>query len=405
MRKNIKNIVFVFILLTCFVTCVEPYEIDNITFQENLVVKAILTDEVKHHSIELSQTIPLDSINVDPINNASIYVTDDTGIVYDFQEIEAGIYNSVSAFAAQQTKSYILHIEKNGIKYTSTPEELPSVSEIENVNFNIESNDLGDMELVIKTDSQGTNNEGNYYRYEYDETFKIAPPIWSQVKISVISDVYPYEFEVVQKEEAVDGLGFCYRDQISNSILITETKTLSEDRVSNFLIKSIPLNSYLIGLRYSILLKQYVINNNTYNYYSTLSNLSDPNSIFTQVQLGNIPSNIKAEENNSNNQVIGFFEVSSVSTKRSFISREEITEDNTYNNYNDLAYCESRPLPEITDQNGDSPLLRLLNNGFIFLAFSPEGPPEPNRPYVLIEKNCGSCSELGSVNPPDFWIE
>ncbi len=210
----------------------------------------------------------------------------------------------------------------------------------------------------------------------------------------------PYEFKLVQKDPNEHGIGFCYGNQKSKKVLITETKSLSEDRVRGFPVRAIPLDSYVIGMRYSLLLKQYVINKKTYDYYELLGKFSDSNNIFSQVQLGNIPSNIKSEINPIKNKVDGFFEVSSVTTKRFFINREDITTPH-YTNYVTRAFCNDRPIPVPVDQYGNSPLLKLLEDGYIFFDI----PPSSSFPYILIGKECGDCSRFGKPIAPDFWVD
>ncbi len=393
-------LLFIFLLLTK--SCIEPFEIDNNTFTENIVVKAILTNEIKSHSVKLFQTIPIDSTKTIPVKKAIVTIIDDAGVTYNFQETENGIYTSTSPFAAQPLKSYTLNIETiGGMKYNSTPEKLPLSSEIKDLSFNVELNDLDILELVIKANSALSGNEGQYYRYEYDETYKIKIPFWTTRKIIIESAKPPYEFKLIQKDPNEDGVGFCYGNQKSKKFLITETKSLSEDRVIGFPIRTIPLDSYVVGVRYSILLKQYVINKKTHDYYELLSKFSDPDNVFSQVQLGNIPSNIKSETNPIENKVDGFFEVSSVNTKRFFINREDITETN-YTNYVTRAFCNDRPTPIIVDQDGNSPLLKLLESGYIFFDLPPVS---TSFPYILIGKECGDCSRHGNPVAPDFWVD
>ncbi|MFY7669630.1 DUF4249 domain-containing protein [Tenacibaculum sp. MEBiC06402] len=404
--KNIRQYIYLFIGLITINSCIEPVEFNTVTVDSNLVVNAILTNELKNHKVELSRTIPIDSTNLSPEKNANVVITDDMGGIYDFQETEDGIYTSVNTFAAETNKKYTLTIETSGGQsYSSSEETLPASSTVGDIDISVEENEIDQIqELVIKANSNASSGEGKYYRYEYDETYKIKTPIWSQKKLLIISDTSPYEFELVDKTPEEDGIGFCYGNQKSKKILVTETLSLSQDQVIGFPIRQIPLDSYIIGIRYSILVKQYVINQNTFDFYTLLDKFSNPDDIFSQTQVGNIPSNIKSVTNPQEDKVIGFFEVSSLSTKRIFFNRDDITES-VFQNYQILASCAERVNPEIEDSRGRSPLLERLRTGWIY-----QSPPDipiipPNRPYQLALKICGDCSHLGPVNPPDFWTE
>ncbi len=405
MMKHIKILAFISIILLIS-SCIEPIDFSTVSVESNLVVNARITNEFKLHTVELSRTIPVDSSNVSPETNAKVSLLDETGFVYNFQETSSGIYNSVNEFAAEANKTYTLNIEtSNGRKYSSSAETLPSDASIAEITTNVENNEIaGTEELVIKVNSNISGGEGKYYRYEYDETYKIKTPIWSSRKLLVISDKPPYEFQLVDKTPEEDGIGFCYGNQQSKRILVTETLSLAQDQVVGFPIRQIPLDDYIIGIRYSILIKQYVINRTTFEFYSLLETFSNPDDIFSQTQVGNIVSNIKSVEQPIEDKVIGFFDVSSVSTKRFFFNRNDVT-DTKFVNYRTLVGCEERVNPDIIGPTGNSPLLIRLQTGWIY-----QSPPDlpiipPNKLYQLAQKPCGDCSHLGPVNPPEFWVE
>ena len=403
--KHINILAFISIILLIS-SCIEPIDFSTVSVESNLVVNARITNEFKFHTVELSRTIPVDSSKVSPETNAKVSLLDETGFVYNFQETSSGIYNSVNEFAAEANKTYTLNIETSkGRKYSSSAETLPANASIAEITTNVENNEIaGTEELVIKVNSNISGGEGKYYRYEYDETYKIKTPIWSSRKLLIISDKPPYEFQLVDKTPEEDGIGFCYGNQQSKRILVTETLSLAQDQVVGFPIRQIPLDDYIIGIRYSILVKQYVINRTTFEFYSLLETFSNPDDIFSQTQVGNIVSNIKSVEQPNEDKVIGFFDVSSVSTKRFFFNRNDVT-DTKFVNYRTLVGCEERVNPDIIGPTGNSPLLIRLQTGWIY-----QSPPDlpiipPNKLYQLAQKPCGDCSHLGPVNPPEFWVE
>ena len=402
--KRFKNISYLFLAIILS-SCIETVDFPNTSFESNLVVKAIITNEFKNHRVELSRTITIESEDVISERNAVITITDNSGIIYNFQETDNGIYTSTQAFEVQPNKMYVLNIQtSDGEKYTSKEEQLPSTGLINDITASIDTNIDDESIIVFKVNASGNNIEGSYYRYEYDETYKIKSFIWSPKRIRVLSNVSPYDFDLVDKESEIYGEGFCYGNKKSNSILITETKTLAQDNVLGFTVREIPLESYIVGVRYSILLKQYILNQNTYDYYQLLDKFSDQNDIFSQTQVGNIPSNIVSESNPSKNKVIGFFEVSSYSQKRFFFNRSDIT-DIGYNNYIDSNVCNEFPKPLFEDNFGNSPLLNYLET-HIFYNEPPAGiGGTSNSPYEVVFKQCGDCSHLGPVQKPDFWLD
>lgn len=403
MKKLIK---YILILCCCSLiyTCIEPIEFTTNSFNTNLVVNSIITDEFKTQKIELSRTIPIDSLNLSPEKDANVSVVDDTGLTYNFKENGAGVYTSINQFAAQADRKYTLNIEtKDGNKYVSSPQPVPAKSTIKEITAGIENNSLTQKpEFLFKVSSDITTNTGQYYRYEYDETYKIRTPLWNPRKIVIISDTIPYKFDLVQKDPLIDGVGFCFPNKQSKAVFLTETVSLAQDQVIGFPLRQIPIESYIVGIRYSILVKQYVLNQNTYNFYSLMEKFSDPDDIFSQTQVGNIPSNISSVNNPEQDKVIGFFEVSSVSKKRLFVNRKDFTES-PFINYELLALCAERREPQIVDDFNRSPLLNHLRIGWVYQTDSET--PDPNRPYRLTIKICGDCTHLGPAKTPDFWVD
>ena len=79
MKKH-QNYFYFLIFILLIISCTQPIEIDNVTFEENIVVKAILTNEIKNHSITLSKTVQIDATENNPLENATVFITDDSGI-------------------------------------------------------------------------------------------------------------------------------------------------------------------------------------------------------------------------------------------------------------------------------------------------------------------------------------
>lgn len=399
--KNWILIIFSFIITQ---SCVEQFDYSSTSSSEqNLVVRALLTNELKKHTIELSRTISIDSTKIEPEKNATITITSDVGETYSFYGNKKGIYTSNVEFSAKPDRTYILNIKtQDENSYISSAEKLPSNSQIENINFTIEYNALeGFDEIVFRVNSKLSENEGKLYRYEYDETYKVKPIFWSSKKLVVSSNTLPYKFDLVDKDPNIEGIGVCYGSNYSKEIILTETKTLSQDKVINFPVRKIPIDSYIIGIRYSILVKQYVLNQNTYDFYKLLDKFSDPYNIFSQIQVGNIKSNIVYEPNPEKNKVFGFFEVSSLNTKRIFFNRNELTNTPFFNYASNE--CVNEINPEITDSYGNSPLLNNIKKGWIYQRFAE--PPPPNKPYLLVKKKCGDCTHIGPISQPEFWID
>jgi len=152
--------------------------------------------------------------------------------------------------------------------------------------------------------------------------------------------------------------------------------------------------------RYSIEVKQYALDNETYAYYQALKEISDASStVFTQSQPGLINSNIYSESN-TDEIVLGYFEVSGVDTKRIFVDYGDFYPEGNRPPY---FYACPTSIPSISGRQGERPLLEAIKSDAL-IYFSSTLPGEPG-PFVMVLPYCGDCTRIGSNIKPEFWID
>ncbi|MEN8126019.1 MAG: DUF4249 domain-containing protein [Bacteroidota bacterium] len=401
--KKIKIYQSVFLVLLVFFThaCVEQIDIETLTFEDVLVVEAIITNELKHQEIKLSRSIKFE--NEEPIyeSNAEVKIIDDSN-TYFFKEVSEGKYLSIEEFNAQPNRNYQLLITtKNGKSYVSKEVELTTVTQIDEVYASREIDGFGNEGISIFVDSYDPKNNSKYYRYEYEETYKIIAPYWSPFDMVVVDDRYIVK-KLKTKEEKT-----CYNSLISNTIIQTETTGLTDDRVSKFEVRFIPRNDPIISHRYSIMVKQYVQSLDAYSYYKTLNKLSGGSgNIFSQNQPGFFNGNIFSKDN-IEEKVIGFFEAASVSSKRIFFDYYDFFPEEALPPY--FIECELFAPSTTMDAGDPSLLMELLKAGKVKYYMKNPNYPNPQNEnegkYYVVEAPCGDCTELGTNIKPDFWVD
>ncbi len=397
--KSYKPLYYLLITLFTFYNCVEVFEIEGITYENFLVVEATITNEFKQHEIKLSRTFEIDSLGPRTESNAIVYITDEDQNKYIFTETSTGIYTSDINFSAEENKNYTLKITTNtGENYTSTTQQLTAITTIDAVNYSVGNNLLDEPVITIGVDSYNLENNANYYRYEYEETYKIIAPYFSLFNIDIVSDTAPFSVNVLPKSDTTNE---CFNTLYSNKIIQTETASFSEDKIVNFTIREIPTTDFIISSRYSILVKQYVQNIAAYNYYNTLNSFSTSDSFFSQIQTGFLEGNINSETD-INHKVIGFFEVSSMVKKRLFFNREDVV--NVTPEFIDECQIISPTLTGAFNPNF-SPLINALKNDYLFYNFNGSPTETLPGPYLLVKTICGDCSVSGTNVKPDFWID
>lgn len=389
---NLNSIIVLVLLILIFNGCTETYPLMTNTYEEALVVEATLTNELKIQEIKLTKTAKFEDLKYLPESGAQVFVTDDAGNQYDFKD-DGEKYISKIEFQAIPEKKYQLHIKTtNGRSFESSPETLTQINPMQEVKAAVET-DQDQKGVAIRVNSFDPKHQSNYYRYEYEETYKIIAPKWSSVKMTLVNGV------LVQDVNSPDTR-ICYGDKKSSDILLVKTNDQREDRV-NYVIRFISNQDYIITTRYSIFVKQYVESLAAYTYYRSLKEMSSSESVTSPKQPGILLGNIRAV-NNSGSKVIGYFDVASVSTDRIFF------------NYEDLFPSEPAP-PYIEDCNQfcytdvlspGNPCTHVkanayrddLENGTI-LYFNNAAP------SYWVYTACGDCTSFASNLKPPFWVD
>ena len=407
--KSLKTFLLIFCVSLLLISCLQEIELKNFEPKPFLVVESTLTNEYKFQTVKLSRTIELDSVTPIYESNAIVVIKDDSNNSYNFSETSEGEYVSNIKFEAEVNKNYTLEITTNdGKKYASKPQKIAGINEMNSIGGKLDTKPNGDKGVSIFINSNTTDNNAKYYRYEYEETYKIIAPYWSNFKLEVIIDEFP--FCKVEKIEDTEDNKICYNTINSSSIIQTETTLLSENNV-NFNVHFLEKNDFKISHRYSILVTQYVQNIEAYTYYKTLKKISGNQGIFTQNQPGLILGNISSVSNNDTDEkVIGFFEVASISKKRYFFNYEEYYPDSEVDYISD---CEiiSPPLlalPAVPGMRAPEtcPLVNVIQNGdYIYYLDNPAPSTTLPGDYILVPKECGDCTVLGSNIKPSFWID
>ncbi|WP_425234332.1 DUF4249 domain-containing protein [Ulvibacterium sp.] len=377
--------------------CTEPFSPEIPPSDSLLVVDAAITNELKNHEVFLSRTTQGDE-EPQVESNATVRIMDDNQQQYPFTETEPGTYVSDVMFGAEPNRSYRLLITTaSGREYASSPTQLPpQTSEITDVYAERTMTDSGLDGMGLFVNSFDPTGNSIYYKYEYEETYKIIAPNWSPWQLVAGSE----ESQVVgavRRDPDNEGRT-CYTTEKSNNIIITNTSRTGEDRVSNFNVRFINRDDYIISHRYSLLVKQFVLSREAFEFYEKLQDFSGVESLFSDSQPGFIVGNIFPEDN-GNDQVVGIFEVSSVSEKRVFF------------NYSDFFPEEDLPpfvneCNRATFESGFNPILYdLVKSNRVSYLDEIRNELGALEGYIVVPRVCGDCTVLGSNVIPDFWEE
>ena len=382
--------------------CVESFEGAVDSFEDVLVVNAIITNQVKRQEINLTRSYPFEEEEVPLERNAIVRVSGSDGASYPFEETEPGLYKSIQEFGAQMNVEYTLNIEtENGRVYQSTAMQLPvSSTTIDEVSIDRTFNNEGIEGIAINVDSFDPSGASQYYRHDYIETFKIIAPLWSPFDaVFVIEGINQYEIPVILREQEERT---CYGTNKSGNINVLSTRGFVEDRLEDYNVRFINRDDYVLTHRYSILVQQYVLAPETFAYYDTLKGLTQSSTtVFSEDQPGFLAGNIFSLTDDEEN-VAGYFEVSALDEQRFFFNWEDYFPGEDLPPY--IIPC-SFFKPSSSGTIGERDLVNIIRQGTMrFYDFNTN--PQPGEgEYIMVLPECGDCTVLGSNIIPDFWVE
>ncbi|PWB21611.1 DUF4249 domain-containing protein [Flavobacterium sp. HTF] len=389
-KHKIINIILVVLLALFLNGCTEAYPLLSNTYEEIIVVEATLTNELKNQEIKISKTSKFEDEGIQLETGAKVVVKDDTNNEYQFTE-NAGSYKSVTAFQALPERQYTLEITtKDGKVYRSIPQILTSINPIQSIVPSLTTNKDNETGVQINVNSYDAGRTSKYYRYEYEETYKIIAPRWSTLKIIATGE------QSVQLIANNVNTRTCYSTKNSTEILLTNTNDKTEDRVS-FPVRFIEENNYVIGHRYSILVRQYIENLEAYTFHKTLKDLSGSSGILSPKQPGFLSGNIKCISD-PGTKVLGFFEVASVSEQRIFFNYNDFFPGKPSPYFNT---CEDIPFKFCFSGDGcegDTMIYNINRNLMTYISGA-------GQTYILTDVECGDCTSFSSNVIPSFWTE
>ncbi|MEX0313073.1 MAG: DUF4249 domain-containing protein [Allomuricauda sp.] len=371
--------------------CIEPFETEFVDFEDAFVVDATITDEMIRQEINLTRTFRFKDDGPSGESGASVVVVDNAGNRYNFEETGIGVYHSNVAFKAiPETEYQLLITSASGKQYSSSPMMLPSSNNIDSLYAERIVNDLGEDGMGIFVDTSNPTQNANFYRYEYEETYKVVAPRWNPKELEVVEGQPP---SIVIGPRSVEER-VCYPTDVSTNLILTDTEDFQTGRVSRFMVRFIERDNYILSHRYSVLVRQFIHTQRAYDFLETLNEFSASESLFSETQPGFLEGNISSIKD-SREKVLGYFNVASVSEKRIFF------------NYDDFFLGERLP-PYVDPCNESAPingLLDLIRWDFVKYIKDNEGEFPLGGPYITVPQACGDCTILGPSEVPDFWIE
>jgi len=313
-RKQLAGLIL--LGMTTSLGCKRHYAPPAITRPNNyLVVEGTITAGQDSTIFNISRSVNVSNQSThSPEDNAVVTVEGDQGVSYSLSETDSGRYVAAPLNLDNAHKYRLKIVTANGQLYISDFQAVTKTPLMDTLAYDITGNGLN-----IYASTHDPSGNTRYYRWDYTETYRYISPLLSR---------YKYQFSVFDSLESVprtpaEQIDTCYVTLNSSAIIINSTAALSKAIVNKQTIIPVPKESEKIFHRYSIVVRQYGLTQDAYNFWQNMrSNTQNIGTIFDP-QPSQVATNIHCTSDPSL-PVLGYVSVSTVSEKRIFIDRTEL---------------------------------------------------------------------------------
>ncbi|GAB3931582.1 hypothetical protein GCM10028827_28730 [Mucilaginibacter myungsuensis] len=211
-----------------------------------------LTDSTK---VKLSRTVDIQNKGTTaPELDATVTIENDKGVTFALPAKGNGVYAAQSYNLSAADRYRLRIVTKSGAAYLSDLVQAKVSPPIDSVGTRIQANGV-----YLNISTHDLTNATHYYRWEYYETWEFNTFLRSEYYYDGVT-VLPRTFYV----------NHCWGNNVSPDIHLASTLALTNDVVDNKLLLFIDASSEKLTQRYSILVKQYPLTIDAYEYYEQL---------------------------------------------------------------------------------------------------------------------------------------
>lgn len=307
-----KNRAFCILALIVMVGCKKPYNPEVIAAPVSyLVVEGMINSGSDSTIIKLNRTVKLSgATNINPELKAVLTVEGDDNSNYPLVEKPNGVY-IFPGLNLNAVHKYHLRIRTtNGKEYLSNFEAVLNTPQVDSLAYHIQSDGVS-----VNVNTHDPKNATRYYRWEYDETWIYTSRFQSLFKSNGDTILY--------RDMINDDIYTCWRTELATTIVLGSSAKLSQDVISDIPITFISRHSDKIRSKVSILVRQYGLSKDAYNFWQNLQKNSQQLGSIFDAQPSQINGNIHSTSN-AGEPVIGYVSVGNYTTKRFFIDEHNL---------------------------------------------------------------------------------
>jgi len=374
-----KSKVIVFLLFIFLISCKDEFLLESQGFKPFLVVDGMITNEAPPYTVNLSISSPANTKEFFPLQNCEVIIIDNLGEQEILTETEAGKYvTSTTGIQGTIGITYKLTIKTpDGRNYETAFQEMKQTFEIESLYAEIMYKEVlgypfGLPGFLFYTSTKTAPNKDSYILWNLIETYEYSADYFLH---SILTED-GYKYVDIDTNDIFNDVHWCWKTLNTGYRATGKTSNLDIPKINDHPLIFVGTDSRKLTKRYSLLLKQYSLTKEAYNFWNSVEEQVSQENFLIATQPYNIIGNVYNIDDQKE-IVYGYFTVASIDQKRIFINRP----NNAF--YYDLCLVDLEP-----PHNSN------------YYVFSKDGK------YGSVEERCLDCTSRGGVlTKPDFWID
>ena len=312
---QIKKILIIFSMLILS-GCIKSFDpqIDS-NVENKYVVSGRVIDLEGWQEVEVSQSSPIESPVYIPVSGCQVKIQDNKGNVFSMEEYKPGQYHVwmgleyLTAGASYQVRV----ITPGAEELVSGFDTMPTGPPLDSVYYLIEDVPTTDPEISLRVmqfyvDLKANDNNSRYYKWEIEETweYEAAYPVQ-----------YYYDGTVHKISPPDYSNKVCWGTGLVRNVFTVSTKNLSQNSYNKYPLHTIDGHTSKLGILYSMLVRQFALSKEAYNYWEQLRiNSNEQGGLYEKQPLA-IKGNMQ-NLNSPEKMVLGYFYAASESNRRYF---------------------------------------------------------------------------------------
>jgi hypothetical protein len=387
-----KKYIYISVLILAALGCKKPYNPKLVSATNSyLVVEGVINTGQDSTIIRLSRTVPLSSaVGSTPEPGASVVVLNNAGNSYPLAEAGNGYYKAPPLNLSSSNQYSLKITTSDGKVYQSDFVPAKNSPPIDSVYYRIKNNGV-----QIYADTHDPTNNTRYYRWDFNDTYEFHSAYDSYEELSTSPK------DTVVARPLADKVYVCWRSDTSSDIILNSSAKLSKDVISGNPVTFIASSSEKIESRYSILVKQYALTADAFNYFQELKkNTEQLGSIF-DAQPSELTGNLHCVTNPTE-LVIGYVTAGSSSETRIYVNNSSLPAWSTISPY---ASCILDTALFCAGRGCDNQVKEEIYAGYQIPLYPVLASPESDviMGYAASSPGCVDCTLRGTNKQPSFW--